>query len=117
MILYLSLKTIGSISFGYSYWKFNNSLLEGKAFSENLSFYIKVLSKQDVTLDTWNGIKDKVNVFIMEYSKMKRRETYEGYSYSILNVMIQLPNLLLRQNRVIWRKNSIKARLFVEKCR
>ena len=62
--VFTSLKTIGSISFGRSYWKFNNSLLDDTEFSENLSFYIKVLCKQDVTLDNWDGIKDKIKAYI-----------------------------------------------------
>jgi len=36
-----------------------------------------VLCKQDVTLDNWDGIKDKIKAYIIEFSKMKRRERYQ----------------------------------------
>jgi hypothetical protein len=65
------------ITFGTSYWKFNNELLEDNDFIETFEFYWKVISRTDnITLQWWDKMKLLIQEYCIDYSRMKNREKY-----------------------------------------
>ena len=76
----LTLNTNQGISFGKSYWKFNDSLLEDKEFVDLFEYYWQIISRtNNITLEWWDCIKLKIKEFCIDYSKSKNREIYGEY--------------------------------------
>ena len=99
-----------TISIGNSYWKLNNSILNDDEFISAFEFYFKIISRtEDITLDWWDGIKNKIKEFCIDYSKSKKSNAYKEIKLLIktyhnsqdieekINIKNQLENL---QNKI-----------------
>ena len=75
-----SLQTNTETTFGNSYWKFNDTLLEDDIFVESLEYYIRIICKlQDFNLSKWDDIKTLIKEFCIDYSKHKRKDLFKDY--------------------------------------
>ena len=89
-IFVFSMEFNKSSSFGPSYWKFNDSLLQDKDFVETFRlFYTYHTENKDVDLHFWDTLKDKIKNFCILYSKNKSKENFQllrklNSEYSIL---------------------------------
>ena len=80
----LSLVNTGSeaVTFGKSYWKFNDSLLEDNDFLTSFKFYWDLISNSGaVTLDWWDKMKENIRLFCIEFSRGKNKRLFgRGWS-------------------------------------
>jgi hypothetical protein len=75
--VYLKVKTNNIISFGKSYWKFNNSVLEDEDFIFGFEYYWHIISRtNEITLKWWDDMKLKIKDFCFDYSKHKNKNLY-----------------------------------------
>jgi hypothetical protein len=75
--VFLKLKLNGTITFGKSYWKLNNSILDDETFIENFAFYWQNISRTECyTLEWWDKMKLLIKEFCIDYSKSKNKETF-----------------------------------------
>jgi len=73
----LSLQLSSTVSFGKSYWKFNDELLKDDVFLESFEYYWNIIARtNEVTLNWWDEIKLKIKEFCLEYSSAKRKELF-----------------------------------------
>lgn len=71
----LKIKTNTGITFGPGYRKFNNSLLQDKAFVDYLpmlftKYWVELIDGFDMDLDLWDHFKEQINNFTMHYCKL-----------------------------------------------
>lgn len=75
--VFIKINLNNTLTFGKSYWKFNNSLLEDENFVSGFDYYWQIISRTDeITLKWWDKMKHKIKEFCIDYSKHKNRETY-----------------------------------------
>ena len=68
------------ISFGKSYWKFNDTLLEDAQFKESFEYYWVIISQSNYkNLQWWDKMKTQIKYFCIDYSKQKNKEIYGEY--------------------------------------
>jgi len=76
-LILLELNMDDTLTFGNSYWKFNNSYLEDSEFIETFKYYWQIMSRTDeVTLEYWENMKMLIKEFCIDYGKSKRNEIY-----------------------------------------
>ena len=65
------------ISFGKSYWKFNDDLLNDSDFVSSFELFWKLISRtENVTLDYWDKIKEYIKEFCIDFSTSKNKNLY-----------------------------------------
>lgn len=68
----LKIKADIGINFGPGYWKFNNSLLQDKAFFELFTkYWVELIVGFDMDLDLWDHFKAQIKNFTIHYRKIK----------------------------------------------
>lgn len=68
----LKVKANTGITFGPGYWKFNNSLLQDKAFVELFTkYWVELIDGFDMDLDLWDHFKEQIKNFAIHYCKKK----------------------------------------------
>ena len=66
-----------AITFGKSYWKFNNQLLEDEIFISSFKTFWTLISRDScVTLDWWDEMKKQIRLFCIDYCKGKNKALY-----------------------------------------
>lgn len=61
----LKIKANTGITFGPGYWKFNNSLLQDKAFVELFTkYWVELIDGIDMDLDLWDHLKNKLRILL-----------------------------------------------------
>ena len=96
------------ISFGKSYWKFNDELLEDSYFISALEFFGKLISRTDcVSLSWWDLMKNNFKLFSIDYSKSKNKNLYG----ELKSLRTQYNNLNLTNDRNMKLLDDIKTRV------
>lgn len=97
-----------AITFGKSYWKFNNSLLEDNDFLTSFKFFWDLISKnRTVTLDWWDQMKENIRLFCIEFSKGKNKRLFGNLKH----LRTQYNSLDLNCNSDINTLNEIKEKV------
>ena len=97
-----------SITFGKSYWKFNDELLDEDSFVSAFVFFWKLTSRTDnLTLDWWDEMKRKIKLFCIDYSKTKNKRLYG----ELKCLKKQYSSLDLNKDSDINKLNEIKEKL------
>ena len=96
------------ISFGKSYWKFNDELLHDKNFTSAFEIFWKIVSRTNcVSLPWWDKMKDNFKLFSIDYSKSLNKNMYG----ELKSLRKQYNNLDLKQDRDLKLLDDIKARV------
>lgn len=99
------------ISFGKSYWKFNNSLLDIEDFVSAFKFYWQIISRTErLTLDWWDEMKLKIKEFCIDFSKSNNRAHFEEYK-RIKRMYLETSDLGLK-SELKSKLLSLEARFF-----
>ncbi|MES9883856.1 MAG: reverse transcriptase domain-containing protein [Sedimenticola sp.] len=65
------------ISYGKSYWKFNDTLLDDQHFINLFKYFWQIISEtENYTFDWWEDMKSKIKLFCQDYSKSKNKRLY-----------------------------------------
>lgn len=65
------------ISFGKSYWEFNDDLLNDSDFVPSFELFWKLISRtENVTLDYWDKIKEYIKEYCIDFSTSKNKNLY-----------------------------------------
>ena len=76
----LNLKNQGNIcgvSYGKSYWKFNDDLLNDEKFCSAFEFFWKLIVRtDDMNLSCWDKLKNNIKLFCIDYSKTRNKNLY-----------------------------------------
>ena len=73
----LTLKSQGGVSFGKSYWKFNDDLLHDETFCTAFEFFWKIISRsENIDLTWWDKMKATIKRFCIDFSKSKNKKLY-----------------------------------------
>ena len=65
------------LTYGKSYWKFNDEILNDNDFVTSFELFWKLISRTDnVTLDYWDKLKTYIKEFCIDFSKNKNKELY-----------------------------------------
>ncbi|MCG8032948.1 MAG: endonuclease/exonuclease/phosphatase family protein, partial [Candidatus Thiodiazotropha taylori] len=77
IMMQLNCQNGAGTSFGKSYWKFNDELLEDKSFVSAFKIFWEITSKTEtVDLNWWDKMKHNIKLFCIDYSKSKNRDLY-----------------------------------------
>ena len=77
IVLNLKSNKTNAITFGKSYWKFNNDLLDDDDFLTSFKYFWALVSRSStVTLDWWDKMKEKIRLFCIDYSKGRNKRLY-----------------------------------------
>ena len=58
------------LTYGKSYWKFNDEILNDNDFVTSFELFWKLISRTDnVTLDYWDKLKTYIKEFCIDFSK------------------------------------------------
>ena len=69
--------TEAGVSFGKSYWKFNDTLLDDSDFISAFELFWKFTSRTDsISLTWWDRMKDNIKLFSIDYSKTKNKNIF-----------------------------------------
>ena len=90
------------ISFGKSYWKFNDVLLEDTKFKELFEYYWKIISKSDKSIQ--NSL---IKEFCIDFSKQKNKKIYGEYK----RLNRDFHNLNLNKNDNLQQQEEIKNKI------
>lgn len=78
----LKLKLNTSITFGKTYWKLNNSILDNEQFLSSFEFYWKIISCTDtISLEWWDRMKLLIKYFCIDFSKQKNKDLFNLIKY------------------------------------
>ena len=68
------------LTYGKSYWKFNDSLLDDNDFVESFQYYWEIISRvENKDLTYWDKMKLEIKNFCIEYSQMINKSKYNTY--------------------------------------
>ena len=77
IVLNLTSSGNDAVTFGKSYWKFNNDLLEDENFVRSFRYFWALVSRTtNVTLEWWDRMKEQIRLFCIDYSKGKNKHLY-----------------------------------------
>lgn len=77
IMMQLNIQNGTGTTFGKSYWKFNDELLEDKAFVSAFKIFWKISSKTETKdLNWWDRMKLNIKLFCIDYSKSKNKSLY-----------------------------------------
>ena len=77
IVLNLTSAKQDGITFGKSYWKFNDDLLNDENFVNGFKlFWAFISNSQTVTLDWWDKTKENIKLFCIDFSKCKNKQLY-----------------------------------------
>ena len=108
IMINLSSKNETGVSFGKSYWKFNDELLDDANFVSAFEFFWKFSSRTDcVSLPWWDHMKDNFKLFSIDYSKSKNTKLYG----ELKSLRKQYNTLDLREDRNLKLLDEIKTRV------
>ena len=113
----LNLKNQGNfsgVSFGKSYWKFNDDLLNDKDFCSAFEFFWKLILRTDsIDLTWWDKMKEKIKLFCIDYSKSRNKKLYG----ELKSLKTQYTSLDLKQESHLKLLDEIKTRVKeIETC-
>ena len=78
--VHLSLRLSYTVSFGKSYWKFNDDLLNDNVYLESFEYFWNIVGRTvKITLEWWDEMKIKIKDFSLEFSSAKRKELFKEY--------------------------------------
>ena len=96
------------VSFGKSYWKFNDEVRDDKNFVSAFEFFWKLISRTDsVTLTWWDRMKDNIKLFCIDFSKSRNKNLYG----ELKSQRKQYNSLDLKQDSNLKLLDDIKARV------
>ena len=108
IMINLNTMSEAGISFGKSYWKFNDELLEDSYFVSAFEFFWKLISRTDcVSLSWWDLMKNNFKLFSIDYSKSKNKNLYG----ELKSFRTQYNNLDLTNDRNMKLLDDIKTRV------
>ena len=74
IVLNLTSAKQDGLTFGKSYWKFNDDLLNDEIFVNGFKlFWAFISNPQTVTLDWWDKTKENIKLFCIDFSKCKKQ--------------------------------------------
>lgn len=124
IMINLSSQNEAGITFGKSYWKFNDELLEDQTFVSGFGFFWKMISRTDsVNLTWWDEMKNKIKSFCIDYSKVRNRRLFGElkslrHKYNSLNLNQESDLKLLDEIKVqvkeietsLWKGSIIRSK-------
>ena len=73
----LTLENFSKITFGSGYWKFNNSILEDKAYITSFTkFWALATENLETSLENWDILKSKIKDFTVQYCIKKQKTRF-----------------------------------------
>ena len=108
IMINLSSQTEAGVSFGKSYWKFNDELLDDKNFVSGFEFFWKLISRtESASLTWWDHMKENIKQFCIDSSNTKNKNLYG----ELRTLRKQYNSLDLTQNSNLKLLDEIKARV------
>ena len=96
------------VSFGKSYWKFNDALLDDSDFISAFELFWKFTSRTDtVSLTWWDRMKENIKVFSIDYSKSMNKNMFG----ELKSLRKQYNSLDLKTDRNLKLLDEIKTRV------
>lgn len=72
--VYIKLNLNNALTFGESYWKLNNNILDDDNFISNFEYFWQIVSRtNDITLEWWDEMKILIKDFCIDFSKRKHQ--------------------------------------------
>lgn len=108
IMINLNSQTEVGVSFGKSYWKFNDELLDDKNFVSGFEFFWKLISRtESASLTWWDHMKENIKQFCIDSSKTKNKNLYG----ELRTLRKQYNSLDLTQNSNLKLLDEIKTRV------
>ena len=74
VLVQFNVSNTNNITFGKSYWKFNNSLLQDKTFVKNFTkYWTELIDGIDFCLEMWDCFKEIIKKYTINYCKKKAK--------------------------------------------
>ena len=108
IILTLSGKNETGITYGKSYWKFNDELLNDCNFVTSFEIFWKIVSRTEtIDLQWWDRMKENIKTFCIDFSKSKNRKLYG----ELKSLKTRYNSLNLNDESNLKQLNEIKTRV------